>query len=60
MSLTPFFSNRLKDNERAGKFYRSNGFVLDFGSEKKVLRGGKTLAEARFRKPLIAGPSRTS
>jgi ribosomal protein S18 acetylase RimI-like enzyme len=45
----------LKDNERAVKFYQSNGFVPDSGHEKKIERGGKTLVEIRFRKPLIAG-----
>jgi ribosomal protein S18 acetylase RimI-like enzyme len=50
----------LKDNERAVKFYQSNGFVLDFDCEKEIERGGKTLAEARFRKPLIASPNRLS
>jgi ribosomal protein S18 acetylase RimI-like enzyme len=45
----------LKDNERAVKFYQSNGFVLDIGATKERERGGKTLSEVRFRKPLIAG-----
>jgi ribosomal protein S18 acetylase RimI-like enzyme len=44
----------LRDNERAVKFYRSNGFVLDVGPGKVVERGGKTLPEDRFRKQLIA------
>jgi ribosomal protein S18 acetylase RimI-like enzyme len=50
----------LKDNERAVKFYQSNGFVLDIGATKKIKRGGKTLSEVRFRKPLIAGADRLS
>jgi ribosomal protein S18 acetylase RimI-like enzyme len=44
----------LRDNGRAVKFYQSNGFVLDLGLGKEIDRGGKTLAEVRFRKPLIA------
>jgi ribosomal protein S18 acetylase RimI-like enzyme len=44
----------LRDNERAVRFYRSNGFVVDSGHTKTLERGGKTLFEARFRKPLIA------
>ncbi|HLJ30121.1 MAG TPA: GNAT family N-acetyltransferase [Candidatus Angelobacter sp.] len=48
----------LKDNERAVKFYQSNGFVLDIGATKEIERGGKTLSEVRFRKPLIAGANR--
>jgi len=50
----------LKDNERAVKFYQSNGFVLDIGATKEIERGGKTLSEVRFRKPLIAGAKRPS
>jgi ribosomal protein S18 acetylase RimI-like enzyme len=50
----------LKDNERAVKFYQSNGFVLDIGATKEIERGGKTLSEVRFRKPLIAGANRLS
>jgi len=50
----------LRDNERAVKFYRSNGFVLDIGHEKMLERGGKTLPEDRFRKPLIAPPIQPS
>ena len=49
----------LKDNERAVKFYQSNGFVLDIGATKEIERGGKTLSEVRFRKPLIALRMRT-
>lgn len=45
----------LKGNERAVRFYQSNGFVLDIGGIKQIERGGKTLAEIRFSKPLIAG-----
>ena len=41
----------LKDNERAVKFYQSNGFVLDVGQEG-LERGGKPLTEVRFRKRL--------
>lgn len=44
----------LKDNKRAVKFYQSNGFALDIGATKEIERGGKTLSEVRFRKPLIA------
>jgi ribosomal protein S18 acetylase RimI-like enzyme len=44
----------LEDNERAVKFYESTGFVLDVGATKQIGRGGKTLSEVRFRKPLIA------
>ena len=43
----------LRDNVRAVKFYESNGFVLDFGYEKILERGGKALPEIRFRKPLV-------
>ncbi len=50
----------LKDNERAVKFYQSNGFVLDLGATKVIERGGKTLSEVRFRKPLIVGANRPS
>ena len=50
----------LKDNERAVKFYRSNGFVLDLGATKEIERGGKTLSEVRFQKPLIASARRSS
>jgi ribosomal protein S18 acetylase RimI-like enzyme len=50
----------LKDNERAVKFYQSNGFVLDIGSTKEIERSGKTLSEVRFRKPLVAGANRSS
>jgi ribosomal protein S18 acetylase RimI-like enzyme len=50
----------LRDNERAVKFYRSYGFVLDIGATKEIDRGGKTLSEVRFRKPLIAGANRSS
>jgi ribosomal protein S18 acetylase RimI-like enzyme len=42
----------LRDNERAVRFYRSCGFVLDIGHQKTVERGGKSLVEIRFRKPL--------
>lgn len=42
----------LKDNARAVRFYRSNGFVLDAGGEKIVELGGKPLTEIRFRKVL--------
>jgi ribosomal protein S18 acetylase RimI-like enzyme len=45
----------LKDNERAQKFYRSNGFMLDLGATKDVERGGKTFSEVRFRKALLEG-----
>jgi ribosomal protein S18 acetylase RimI-like enzyme len=45
----------LKDNERAQKFYRSNGFILDIGATKEIERGGKTFSEVRFRKALIEG-----
>jgi len=48
----------LKDNERAVRFYQSNGFVLDPGAAKEIERGGKTLSEVRFRKPLIGGANR--
>ena len=44
----------LSDNERAVKFYQSNGFVLDVGHGKVLERGGKVLQEDRFRKSLIA------
>jgi ribosomal protein S18 acetylase RimI-like enzyme len=50
----------LKDNERAVKFYQSNGFILDIGNTKEIQRGGKTLLEVRFRKLLIAGSNRPS
>lgn len=50
----------LQDNTRAVKFYQSNGFVLDIGATKQIERGGKTLSEVRFRKPLIAGANRSS
>jgi ribosomal protein S18 acetylase RimI-like enzyme len=50
----------LKDNERALKFYQSNGFFLDIGATKEIERGGKTLSEVRFRKPLIGGANRPS
>ena len=43
----------LRDNERAVKFYQSNGFVLDVGHGKILERGGKALQEDRFRKSLI-------
>jgi ribosomal protein S18 acetylase RimI-like enzyme len=46
----------LRDNERAVKFYQSNGFVLDVGQEKTLERGGKTLFEDRFRKRLSENP----
>jgi GNAT superfamily N-acetyltransferase len=42
-----------KDNERAVKFYQSNGFVPDVGLERTLERGGKVLSEVRFRKRLI-------
>jgi ribosomal protein S18 acetylase RimI-like enzyme len=45
----------LTENERAIGFYQSNGFVLDIARGKTIERGGKTLTEDRFRKPLIAG-----
>lgn len=48
----------LQDNERAVKFYRSYGFVLDIGATKEIERGGKTLSEVRFRKPLVTDPLR--
>ncbi|HEX4227838.1 MAG TPA: GNAT family N-acetyltransferase [Bryobacteraceae bacterium] len=38
----------LKDNERAVKFYQSNGFILDIGAIKEIERGGRTLSEVRF------------
>jgi len=50
----------LKDNERAVKFYQSNGFVLDIGATKYIERGGKTLSEVRFTKQLFAGANRPS
>jgi ribosomal protein S18 acetylase RimI-like enzyme len=50
----------LRDNERALKFYQSYGFVLDIDATKEIERGGKTLSEVRFRKPLIAGANRSS
>jgi ribosomal protein S18 acetylase RimI-like enzyme len=50
----------LKDNERAVRFYQSNGFVLDIGATKEIERGGKILSEVRFRRPLIAGANRPS
>jgi ribosomal protein S18 acetylase RimI-like enzyme len=50
----------LEDNERAVKFYLSNGFALDIGATKQIELGGKTLSEARFRKPLAAGADRSS
>ena len=50
----------LKENVRAVKFYRSNGFVLDNGETKEIERGGKTLSEVRLRRPLIACPNRPS
>lgn len=43
----------LTGNERAVKFYQSNGFALDVGHGKTLERGGKVLQEDRFRKPLI-------
>ena len=43
----------LRHNERAVKFYQSNGFVLDIGDTKTLERGGKILPEDRLRKPLI-------
>jgi ribosomal protein S18 acetylase RimI-like enzyme len=50
----------LKDNERALRFYESNGFVRDADADKVVTRGGKELSEVRMRKRLIddvtAGP----
>ena len=45
----------LEHNERAVKFYESNGFVLDMGATKEIERGGRTLSEIRFRKQLMAG-----
>ena len=48
----------LTDNERAVKFYQSNGFVLDIGATKEINRGGKTLSEVRFRKPLAGANGR--
>jgi ribosomal protein S18 acetylase RimI-like enzyme len=50
----------LKDNQRAVKFYLSNGFVLDVGVTKEIERGGKTLSEVRFRKQLTAGARQPS
>jgi hypothetical protein len=39
----------LKDNERAVKFYQSNGFVPDIGATKEIERGGKTLSSSESR-----------
>jgi len=42
----------LAENEPAINFYQSIGYVRDVGLEKLIERGGKLLAEVRFRKPL--------
>ena len=42
----------LKDNARAVAFYRSNGFVVEAGVEKKIELGGNELVEVRLRKEL--------
>jgi ribosomal protein S18 acetylase RimI-like enzyme len=43
----------LKENERALRFYISNGFSCDACAERIIQRGGKTLSEVRMRKQLV-------
>lgn len=43
----------LKENERALRFYISNGFILDTDAERIIQRGGKTLGEVRMTKQLV-------
>lgn len=42
----------LKDNERALRFYRANGFIRDTCAERVLQRGGAALNEVRMRKQL--------
>jgi ribosomal protein S18 acetylase RimI-like enzyme len=43
----------LKDNERALRFYVSNGFVRDACPDRIIERGGKALNEVRMRKQFV-------
>lgn len=43
----------LKENERALRFYRAYGFLLDACPERIAQRGGKALSEVRMRKQLV-------
>jgi ribosomal protein S18 acetylase RimI-like enzyme len=43
----------LKDNERALRFYKWNGFTRDACAERIIQRSGKTLPEVRLRKQLV-------
>ena len=42
-----------EDNERALRFYMSNGFVRDSCADRIVDRGGKALSEVRMRKQCV-------
>lgn len=42
----------LVDNLRAIHFYRNAGLDPDLGSQRSITRGGRALAEIRYRKPL--------
>jgi len=43
----------LKDNQRALRFYLSNGFVRDTCEDRITQRGGKELREVRLRKQFV-------
>jgi ribosomal protein S18 acetylase RimI-like enzyme len=43
----------LKDNERALRFYVSNGFIRDVCKDRLIQRGGKALSEVRMRKRFV-------
>lgn len=42
----------LSDNQRAIRFYRASGLLLDSTSEQEIIRGGVTLREIRFQATL--------
>lgn len=43
----------LKDNERALRFYVSNGFIRDACEDRIIERGGKALSEVRMKKQFV-------
>ena len=43
----------LKDNQRALRFYLSNGFARDACEDRIIQRGGKELREVRLRKQFV-------
>jgi ribosomal protein S18 acetylase RimI-like enzyme len=44
----------LKENQRALRFYKANGFVVDAAAAERIVqRGGKALSEVRMRKQFV-------